>query len=66
MEKEWLDKEKIDHEVVFVDSDRKAAENMVKKTGQMGVPVTEIKFEDGREEFVVGFDKDALNYYLKS
>lgn len=66
MEKDWLEKEKIDHQVVFVDQDRDEAMNMVQKTGQMGVPVTEIKFEDGREEFVIGFDRDALNYYLKS
>lgn len=66
MEKDWLEKEKIDHEVVFVDSNREEAMNMVQKTGQMGVPVTEIKYEDGREEFVVGFDKPTLEYYLKS
>ena len=39
---------------------------MVEKTGQMGVPVTEIKFEDGCEEYVIGFDKPTLEYYLKS
>ena len=66
MEKDWLEKEKIDHEVIFVDSNRQEAINMVQKTGQMGVPVTEIKFEDGREEFIVGFNKQALEYYLKS
>ena len=40
--------------------------NMVKKTGQMGVPVTEIKFDDGNEEFIIGFNKPTLEYYLKS
>lgn len=66
MEKSWLENEKIKHEVVYVDSDQDEAIKMVEKTGQMGVPVTEIKFEDGREEFVVGFDKPTLEYYLKS
>lgn len=66
MEKAWLDKEKINHEIIYVDSDQEKAMEMVKKTGQMGVPVTEIKFEDGREEFVIGFDKPTLEYYLKS
>lgn len=66
MEKKWLEKEKINHEVVYVDSDQNEAINMVEKTGQMGVPVTEIKFEDGREEYVIGFDKSTLEYYLKS
>jgi glutaredoxin len=66
MEKAWLDKERIEHEVIYVDSNQEKAMEMVKKTGQMGVPVTEIKFEDGREAFVIGFDKPTLEYYLKS
>ena len=66
MEKKWLEKEKIKHEVVYVDTDQQEAIKMVEKTGQMGVPVTQINFEDGREEFVIGFDKPILEYYLKS
>ncbi len=66
MEKAWLEKEKIDHEVIYVDSNQEEAMKMVQKTGQMGVPVTEIKFENGREEYVIGFDKPTLEYYLKS
>ena len=66
MEKTWLEKENIDHKIIYVDSDHKEAMKMVQKTGQMGVPVTEIKFEDGREEYIIGFDKPTLEYYLKS
>lgn len=66
MEKAWLENEKIKHEVIYVDSNQEEAMKMVQKTGQMGVPVTEIKFENGREEYVIGFDKPTLEYYLKS
>lgn len=66
MEKKWLDDENINHEVIYVDRDQNEAIKMVEKTGQMGVPVTEIKFEDGREEFIIGFDKPKLEYFLKS
>lgn len=65
MEKAWLDNEKIKHEIVYVDSNQEEAMNMVRKTGQMGVPVTEIKFENGQEEYIVGFNKPVLSQILK-
>ncbi len=64
MEKAWLDSEKIKHEVVYVDRDRTSAIEMVGKTGQMGVPVTRVKYEDGKEEYVVGFDKSRLSQII--
>ncbi len=66
MEKAWLESEKIEHEVVYVDLNRDEAIKMVQKTGQMGVPVTQIGFEDGHEEFVIGFDRPRLEYFLKN
>jgi len=42
-----------------VSKDRKAADKMVRKTGQMGVPVIEIG-----NKIVVGFDKNKINNYL--
>ncbi len=38
---------------------------MVRKTGQMGVPVTEVQYADADSEFVIGFDKDRLTSLLK-
>ncbi|NTV31062.1 glutaredoxin family protein [candidate division WWE3 bacterium] len=64
MEKKWLDEKEIDHEVVYVDQSREAAEEMVKKTGQMGVPVTEITYTDADSEFIIGFDKNRLSQSL--
>ncbi len=60
MEKAWLEGNKIAHEVVYVDNDQKAAIEMVQRTGQMGVPVTEVAREGKEPEFVVGFDKGRL------
>ncbi len=65
MEKSYLEKNNVDFDLVMVDSDRKAAEEMVRKTGQTGVPITEIIFDDGDSEMVLGFDKDRLDDLLK-
>ncbi len=64
MEKAWLDQGGVKHEVVYVDLDQKEAQKMVDKTGQMGVPVTEIQFEDSEPEYIVGFDKGQLSAIL--
>jgi glutaredoxin len=66
MEKDWLDSEKIKHEVVYVDANQEEGMKMVRKTGQMGVPVTEITYENGKEEFVIGFDKQRLSQILNA
>jgi len=42
-----------------VSKDQRAAQMMVQKTGQMGVPVIEIG-----SDYVVGFDKAKINRYL--
>jgi glutaredoxin len=63
MEKQWLDNNKISHEVVYVDLDQNAARKMVEETGQMGVPVTEIQ-TDSKKEFVIGFDTSRLSSLL--
>ncbi|MDP8292871.1 MAG: glutaredoxin domain-containing protein [Candidatus Orphnella occulta] len=57
--KEFLTEKGVEFENVDVSSDSAKADEMVKKSGQMGVPVVEI---DG--EITVGFDKDALSQKL--
>ncbi len=59
MAKDFLAEKKIAFKDVDVGSDQKAAEEMVKKSGQMGVPVIEI---DGK--IIVGFDKPAIEAAL--
>ncbi len=64
MEKDYLEKHNISFDLVMVDKDRKTAEEMVRKTGQTGVPMTEVLFDDGDTEIVRGFDKGRLNELL--
>jgi glutaredoxin 3 len=61
---QWLTEKHVEFEKVLVDRDQNAARDMVEKTGQMGVPVTEIQYPDRNPEFVVGFDQPQLSYML--
>lgn len=60
MEKAWLERGKVTHQVVYVDEDHKAAEELVRRTGEQGVPQTAIAYDDGTTEYVLGFDKKRL------
>jgi glutaredoxin 3 len=59
MAKGYLESRKVKFEDVDVSYDRKRATEMVKKSGQMGVPVLDI---NGR--IIVGFDKRAIDEAL--
>ena len=58
--KEFLKERKIKFETIDVSEDEEAKEEMIKKSGQMQVPVLDI---DG--QIVVGFDKEKINELLK-
>jgi glutaredoxin-like YruB-family protein len=57
--KEFLTEEGIEFENIDVSQDKEAAEEMVKKSGQMGVPVIIIN-----DEVIVGFDKEKIKKLL--
>ncbi|OGO39841.1 MAG: hypothetical protein A2147_03790 [Chloroflexi bacterium RBG_16_57_8] len=59
MVKEFLSQKGIAYHEQDVSVDRRAAEEMVKLTGQMGVPVTIV---DG--QIVIGFDRAKLEHVL--
>lgn len=61
---DWLISKKVAFEKILVDQNQQAAEDMVKKTGQMGVPVTEIEYADRKPEYIVGFNQPQLSYML--
>lgn len=63
-ESEYLTSKGIQFEEIYVDKDPKEAEEMVKLSGQMGVPFAVIKKDDGGEEHILGFDKDKINTAL--
>ena len=53
--KDFLKEKKVKFKDINVAEDRKALDEMVEKSGQMGVPVIDI---DGK--IIVGFDKTAI------
>jgi len=57
--KEFLKKRDIEFEEIDIYEDKKAKEEMIKKSGQMNVPVMEIG-----ENIVVGFDREKISELL--
>ncbi len=60
MVKNFLKENDIAYEEIDVSSDKDAAQKMIDKSGQMGVPVIDV---DG--EIVTGFNKKKLTELLK-
>lgn len=60
MLKEYLDEKGFQYQDLNVAEDLQAREEMIEKSGQMGVPVSDI---DGN--IVVGFDKEKVNELLE-
>ena len=58
--KQFLKENNIAYQDFDVSKDQAKAEEMIQKSGQMGVPVLNI---DG--EIIIGFDKDAIKHALK-
>ena len=65
MESEYLDSKGIKYDAIFVDQDQKAAEEMVKISGQMGVPFTVVEKDDGSKATILGFDRGKINEALE-
>lgn len=58
--KEFLTQNKIKFKDIDVSQNQEAADEMVKKSGQMGVPVI-----DANSTIIIGFDAAALKAALK-
>jgi len=61
---DWLIAKKVPFVKILVDKNEQAAMEMVQRTGQMGVPVTEIVLKNGKSEFIIGFNQPQLAYLL--
>lgn len=61
MAKDFLKKKGVEFEDIDVSVDRKAAEEMIEKSGQMGVPQIEIN-----GKIIVGFDKEVIERELEN
>jgi glutaredoxin-like YruB-family protein len=57
--KQFLKENNVSFEDLDVSANQAAAEEMIQKTGQMGVPVLDIE-----GEIIIGFDKDKIKAIL--
>ncbi len=57
--KQFLKENNIEFQDLDVSSDRKAADEMIEKSGQMGVPVLDIE-----GKIIIGFDKESIKKEL--
>ena len=64
MAKEFFIKNDIKFTNIDVSTDAKKAQEMIDKSGQMGVPVIVVK-KDDKENVVVGFDEPGLSKLLE-
>lgn len=63
-EKEFLKDNDVAFEDIRVDEDQAAAEEMIKISGQMGVPFTVVTEEGQEPEYILGFDQPRLTKAL--
>jgi glutaredoxin 3 len=61
--KDYLKEKKISYQEIDLSKNPEKGEELVKKTGQMGVPVT-IVSEGDEEEVIIGFDIDKISNAL--
>lgn len=60
MAKEFFKKNDVAYTEINVEEDEAAAEEMIEKSGQMGVPVIDVN-----GEIIVGFNRGAIEKALK-
>ena len=53
--KEYLKEKNIEYEEINVAGNQEAAQEMIRKSGQMGVPVIDVN-----GKIIVGFDREAI------
>lgn len=63
-EKDFFKEHDVEYTEHYVDEDRQKAEEMIKKSGQMGVPFTVIVDDEGEEHEVLGFQEAKLKEVL--
>lgn len=64
MLKRWLDDKKIEYTNYMVDKNPIAAQLMMQKSGQRGVPFSTIEHDDGTEDSILGFDRAQFEIAL--
>lgn len=64
MLKSYLQSKDITYEEKHADQDQKVAKELYEKSGQLGVPFSIIKKDDGTEEGIIGFDRLQIDMAL--
>lgn len=64
MLKSYLQSKDIAYEEKMADEDQNLARELYEKSGQLGVPFTIIETDDGKEEKVLGFDRNKIDEVL--
>jgi len=64
MQKSYLQSKGIKYEEKHADKDPALAQELMEKSGQLGVPFTIIS-KDGKEEKILGFDKHKIDKVLQ-
>jgi len=61
--KDYFKENNVEFTNIDVSTDHEKAEEMIQKSGQMGVPVIIIE-KDGKEEVITGFEKEKIAQLL--
>lgn len=64
MLKSYLNDKGVKYDVKMADEDQKIAQELYEKSGQLGVPFTVITDDDGKEEAILGFDRQRVDSAL--
>lgn len=64
--KRWLDEKSVKYTEYRVDENPIAAQNMVRLSGQMGVPFSTIEYDDGKQEKILGFDRPKFESVINA
>lgn len=62
--KAFFKEKQVEFEDYNVQEDAARRDEMIKKTGKMAVPVIVVTGESGKEDVIVGFDKEKLSSLL--
>lgn len=63
-EKQFLDAHGVKYQEMKADQDQDLAEELFHLSGQLAVPFTVIKHEDGKQEGILGFDQPRIAHAL--
>lgn len=64
MEREYLSSKGVKFDEIFVDHDMEKAQEMIKLSGQMGVPFTVIETGNSEKVEILGFDQPKIDEIL--